>query len=146
MTETELRSWCLSYLHRLGVMAWKNNTGFHIVPETDTTDKRAVRYGDPGSPDILGILRSQEGRILCIETKVGHNRLSTDQADWLQRAWDSGAAVAVIFSTEEMVSYAECGFGSDFWKERLDYHISRARPPKPKKARGRFWRRSIPHR
>ena len=140
MNETQLRSWCLAYLARLGIMAWKNNTGMHIIPETETNSGRAVWYGDKGSPDILGILHTQEGRILCIETKVKTNRLSTDQADWLQRAYDRGAAVAIIYSTDEMISFAECGFGSDFWKERMDYHISRAKPRKSKPRRGRRFR------
>jgi hypothetical protein len=137
MTETALCSWCLEYLHRIGIAAWKNNTG-------GLTDKNGqyVQFGTPGAPDIMGILASQEGRMLCIETKVGKNKLSQAQADWLFSARSHGAACAVIYTQDEMMSYVESNFGlmGGNWNEKLDEHIRNAKPAKiklPKTLRGK---------
>lgn len=94
--ETALVRDCLQYLHTKGIMAWRNNTGGVKV------NKRFVRFGQPGSADILGIL-PPEGRLLAVECKVGRNELTELQRDWLQRVASSGGLALVVYSLDELM-------------------------------------------
>ena len=96
--ETSLVKSCLTYLHAKGVMAWRNNSG-GIVKE-----KRFIRFGEVGSPDILGCL-GYTGRLLAIECKVGRNKLSEAQESWLARAEQRGALVIVARSVDDLVAH-----------------------------------------
>lgn len=61
----------LQYLERRGdVAAWRNNTGAY------KKGRAFIRYGYPGSPDIIGVWR---GRFLGIEMKSDKGQLSPDQ-------------------------------------------------------------------
>lgn len=95
-TETDLVRDCLKYLNLRNVYAWRNNTGG--LKKGD----HFIRFGSVGSPDILGIL--PYGRLLCVECKVGKNKLSRSQEDWLKRAAEAGAKTCVVYSLEELMS------------------------------------------
>ena len=94
--ETALVSQCLNYLQLRGIPSWRNNSGAVKV------GKQLVRFGQVGSPDILGILPF--GRLLAIECKVGRNKLSPAQEDWLERARVAGARCEVIRSLDELMA------------------------------------------
>jgi hypothetical protein len=82
-TESPVVHDCLEWLAKQRVFAWRNNTGAIVL------DRRLIRYGHPGSSDILGILddrfrcpesgRSLAGVLLCVECKSPTGRQSTDQ-------------------------------------------------------------------
>ena len=59
------------------VWVWKNNTGVAVY------GNRRVKYGKPGSPDVIGMLR--DGRFFGIECKTGNARLNPDQRDFQAR-------------------------------------------------------------
>lgn len=54
-------------------LVWSNPTG------AVRADDRFIRFGQPGSPDILGCLK---GRFVGIECKVGKDRQSTVQKNF----------------------------------------------------------------
>lgn len=93
--ETSLVRDCLKYLRMREVFAWRNSTGG--LKKGD----HFIRFGSVGSPDILGIL--PEGRLLCVECKVGKNKLSRSQEDWLQRAKEAGAKTCVVYSLDDLM-------------------------------------------
>ena len=95
-SEADLVRDCLKYLRMRGVFAWRNNVG------AMKTDERYVRFGQVGSSDILGIL--PYGQLLCVECKVGKNKLSRSQRDWLERAKEAGAKTCVVYSLDELMA------------------------------------------
>lgn len=93
--ETLLVKHCLEYLNLRNIHAWRNNSG------AVKSGKRFIKFGQVGSPDILGIL--PYGRLLCVECKIGKNKLSRSQEDWLKRAAEAGAKTCVVYSLEELM-------------------------------------------
>jgi hypothetical protein len=69
----------------------------------DATNR--VRYGMPGWPDLIGVLR--DGRAFCIEVKAPHGRLSTDQAAFWVAAHNWNVAGGVARSVEEAMALLE---------------------------------------
>jgi hypothetical protein len=65
MKETVCTKQILSYLTKIGVFAWRNNTGV-----LRGMNGHWVRFGYPGSSDILGIMKDGTGRLLCVENKA----------------------------------------------------------------------------
>lgn len=53
---------------------WKNHTGFA------ERDGRKIKFGLPGSSDIIGI--HHDGRFIAIEVKTGTGRLSEQQKNF----------------------------------------------------------------
>lgn len=58
--ESKVLSFCEKMLTAHGIMHWRNNTGAVKV------EKRFIRYGCKGSPDIIAV---HEGRFIGIECK-----------------------------------------------------------------------------
>lgn len=71
MSESVVVAQCLEWLAVRRVFAWRNNTG-----ATDVGG-RFIRYGHPGSGDILGILPG--GTFLSVECKTASGRQSKAQ-------------------------------------------------------------------
>jgi hypothetical protein len=86
---------CLQLLALRGTRAWRNNSGAASV------GGRYVRFGDPGSPDIFGIL-APSGRLLAVECKTGQGRLNPAQRAWMASAEAAGAACLVVRSVAEL--------------------------------------------
>ena len=67
---------CLDYLELRGIFAWRNNSGAVVSSYTrkgdGKTKSRFIRYGYPGSGDIIGLL--PHGRFLSIEVKKPGSR------------------------------------------------------------------------
>lgn len=66
MAESAIVYACLEHLALRGIFSWRNNTGAVEV------EGRYIRYGLPGSPDILGIL--PDGKFLGVECKTPEGR------------------------------------------------------------------------
>lgn len=100
--ETAVVKACLSLLKAKGCKAWRNNTG------AMRQGGRYVKFGEPGSPDIFGILPG--GKLICVECKFGKNDLSEKQSQWLEEARALGASVIVAYSSDNLNDYLEaCG-------------------------------------
>ena len=98
MNETQLVKMILQYLHLKGVFAFRNNTGMHISEYKGT--RRAVRFGQPGSADILGVIK--HGRALAIEAKVKPNKPTVTQAAWLQRFSEAGGLAIIAYNLDDV--------------------------------------------
>jgi hypothetical protein len=94
-TESSLVRACLQLLTLAGVVCWRNNTGAHRA------GRRLIRYGEPGSPDILGIV-PPEGRLLGVECKRRPNTPTDLQETWGQRARTAGALYLVVHDVREL--------------------------------------------
>jgi hypothetical protein len=70
-SESVIVAQCLEWLALHRVFAWRNNTGAGRI------DGRWIRYGHPGSGDILGILPS--GLFLSVECKTPTGRQAKQQ-------------------------------------------------------------------
>lgn len=98
-------------------MAWRNNTGMawqgeQVRIRTGQTitvqpgmvvlkDARPIRFGLPGSGDILGLTR---GFAFSLEAKAQGGRLEVSQPKF-QAAWErAGGAYSVFRSVEEAVA------------------------------------------
>ena len=88
---------CLDYLKIRGILAWRNNTG--AVMEKGNGKQRFIRYGFPGSSDIIGIYR---GRFLAVECKSDTGRVSALQHDFLNRISDAGGIAIVARSIADL--------------------------------------------
>jgi len=98
--ETALVRSCISYLQAKGIMCWRNNSGG--IQKGD----HFIRFGQVGSADILGVL-PVTGRMLAVECKMPKGKLTEHQADWLQRAKDSGALCIVARSLDDLMTHFE---------------------------------------
>lgn len=75
-------------------MAWSNNTGVL----RDKTD-RPVRYGLPGSSDIIAIIK---GRFVGIEAKVGKDRQRENQANFAAAVRRAGGLYILARSVDDV--------------------------------------------
>lgn len=97
--EADIQRACLQYLHLIGWHVWRNNTG--ATRATDTRGKaRFIRYGSPGSADILGV--TPRGQFLAVELKRPGNKPTELQAEWLERVRKSGGLAIVATSLDEL--------------------------------------------
>ena len=93
--ENIVLSQCLKYLEVLQIYHWRNNTGALKI------GRRFIRFGFPGSSDILGIL--PDGRFLAIECKREKGgRLSEAQKDFISRINSNGGVAMCVHSLEEL--------------------------------------------
>ena len=80
---------------------WRNNTG-----ATKTQAGGFVRFGQVGSPDIMGIF-GPLGRFVAIEVKTAKGKLSPAQETWLHESKLLGAIAGVCRSIEEALALIE---------------------------------------
>jgi hypothetical protein len=93
--ENIVLSQCLKYLEVLQIYHWRNNTGALKI------GRRFIRFGFPGSSDILGIL--PDGRFLAIECKREKGgRLSEAQKDFISRINANGGVAMCVHSLDEL--------------------------------------------
>lgn len=86
---------CLIYLNCRGIFAFRNNTGALKI------GKRFVRFGYPGSSDIIGIL--PDGRFLAVECKRENGGiLSGKQVEFLSRIKENGGVALVVHSLNDL--------------------------------------------
>lgn len=78
------------------IKVWRNNTG--ALP---TQSGGFVKFGEYGSPDILGILEG--GRFLALEVKLPKGKVTEHQEAWLAEAKRLGAIVSVVRSVDEAI-------------------------------------------
>lgn len=79
---------------------WRNNTG-----AMKTEGGHFFRFGEVGSPDVLGIL--QGGRFVALEVKTAKGKTSESQGAWLSRALSLGAIAGVVRSIDEAFTIIE---------------------------------------
>ena len=95
MTHTDLVNAILLEVSPLGLF-WKNNTG--VLRDRDD---RPVRYGLPGSSDILGCVR---GRMIGIEAKVGRDRQRDNQSMFALALRNAGGVYILARSVDDVTN------------------------------------------
>ena len=93
--ETAIVTACLDLLHMLKIPAWRNNSG--AVALGSGPSRRCVRYGHPGSPDIIGVIPRgiRAGTFLGVECKTEKGRQSDSQKEF-QRTIEAAHGVYVL--------------------------------------------------
>lgn len=99
MSETALISACLVVLRRAGAFAWRNNTGTTTYGRPGQR-RRFVRYGLPGSADILAVLDG--GRFAAIECKRGRTVVTDRQLQFLSEVQSRGGLAMVVRDVDEL--------------------------------------------
>lgn len=95
MKESEVLEGCIKYLRARGIFCFRNNVGATKV------GTRFIRFGYPGSSDILGIM--PDGRFLAVECKREKGgRLSELQKAFLTAIQINGGVSIVARSVEEL--------------------------------------------
>jgi hypothetical protein len=85
----------LNYLDsRAGLYAWRNNTGAVKV------EGRWVRFGCPGSPDILAVQAG--GRMVGVEVKAALGSQSAGQKAWQRRIERLGGLYILARSVDDV--------------------------------------------
>ena len=102
MREADVLRQCLDLLALRKIRAWRCNTGATKVTAVGHKP-RFVRFGTPGQPDILGLLRPG-GRLLCVECKGPSGRLTDEQRAWLDAARAEGALTLVVRDVTELAA------------------------------------------
>lgn len=93
--ENDLNRAICGWLDLMGIPHFRNNTGAY------KRGKGYIRYGCPGSGDILGILPG--GRWLSIETKVGTNKPSDIQLEFMDTINRFGGLAFAAWSLDEVI-------------------------------------------
>jgi len=93
MTHSDLVRSILLEVSPLG-LAWVNNTGM-----LKDKDGRPVRYGLPGSSDILACIG---GRMVGIEAKVGKDRQRGNQSDFAAALRRAGGIYILARSVDDV--------------------------------------------
>lgn len=102
-TESDLVRACIEYLTLKGVFCWRNNTGAFAGEHMGR--KRFVRFGTPGAPDIMAIVRTRVsrqrqavlvGRFLGVECKSPTGKQSAAQRVWQEQCERAGGAYFMV--------------------------------------------------
>lgn len=93
MTHGDLLNAILLEMSPFGLF-WKNNTG--VLKDKDG---RPVRYGLPGSSDILGCANA---RFIGIEVKVGRDKQRQNQSDFATAVRNAGGIYILARSVEDV--------------------------------------------
>jgi hypothetical protein len=100
--ETDCQKEIIAFLEQVGCYVWRNNSG------VAKTGGRFVRYGKPGSSDIIGI--SPNGLFVAVEVKsngepltLEKNKGEDSQEYFLRRIADKGGISIIAESVADVV-------------------------------------------
>jgi hypothetical protein len=94
-SESSLVKQIIQYLNYLGHYVWRVNTGSLKV------DNRFVQFGKKGMSDILGI-HKDTGQLIAIECKVGYNKPSQFQKDFLEDINSRNGIAILAYKLEDV--------------------------------------------
>lgn len=97
MKEQVLVNQVLAYLKLKGHYVWRQNTGSMY-----SKDNRFVRFGFKGVSDVIGI--ALDGRMIAIECKVGKNKPTQFQEDFLAEIEKRGGYAILCYSLDDIES------------------------------------------
>jgi len=101
MSETSLNRALLQYLryHPKVADVWRNNTGGAHLPGRGGK-QQFVKFSRPGISDILGFLK--DGRFLAVEGKVGRNKPTPAQEEFIRRVRAAGGVGIIAYSVDDV--------------------------------------------
>jgi hypothetical protein len=119
--EREIQRAILDFLRTVpGVVAWRNNAGLTVIPESGMHRRRVIRGSLPGISDIVGFQRwcgrlktirrapgaecdACSARFLAIEVKRSGEFPTQEQAAFLKAVRDAGGLAIVARSVHDVV-------------------------------------------
>lgn len=99
-TEKATQAAILDYLSFKRIFHWRNNTG------AIKTDGRFIRYGSPGSPDILCVM-PPHGQLVGIEVKDVKGRLNENQVAFKEQLEAVGGRYILARSLDDVTPLGE---------------------------------------
>ena len=104
LSESDLQRAVMAWLKKRCIMHFRMPLGavMHQVGGQMIWKKNPLK----GFPDIAGVLkRRDKGRFFAIELKTAKGRLSPEQTYWQMALAETGAAVAVIRSIDDLEAF-----------------------------------------
>ena len=120
LSEAAIQRQILDYLTLRGIFAWRNNSG--AVKIAGKGKDRFMRFGMPGSADILGIFpeetivirldnaakdKGRSGRLWAIEVKAAKGKLSPAQESFRDAVVANGGKYTLARSVEDVIKALE---------------------------------------
>ena len=101
ITEKQLKDLIVEYLNRKGHFVWVQNSGMASV--SDKYGKvRMWRAGIKGCSDILGIANDKYGSFIAVECKVGRNKPTEEQKQFLKEIQKRKGYAIVAYNLEDI--------------------------------------------
>lgn len=103
-SESALVKQIIQYLNYLGHYAWRVNTGAFAGQYTNKQGIRKTRFiqfGKKGMSDILGI-HKDTGQLIAIECKVGYNKPTEFQKDFLEDIKSRNGIAILAYKLEDV--------------------------------------------
>lgn len=97
LKETHLVQQVIQYLNFKGHFAWRNNTG---ATRAGKFNERFIRYGLPGSSDVLGV-EKVTGRLIAVECKA-KTKPTPLQLDFLDQVKKRGGIALVAYALSDV--------------------------------------------
>ena len=97
--ETELIRNIRDYLHLLGAVTTRVNSGLKVMEEPGGKNRRVLRMAEAGTSDIVGCFK---GRYIAIEAKIAPNKTTLAQEEFLQKVRDAGGIAFVAYSLDDV--------------------------------------------
>lgn len=107
MKESELIKSALVWLKKQPGMYFRINSGVIMIPQPGKKP-RMVRLAPPGTSDILGVLPN--GKFIALEAKVGTNKATPKQLEFLAKVIRCGGHGLVFYSLGELKAYWKGGW------------------------------------
>lgn len=92
--ENEVKNACLRWLKDHSIYAWRNNTGVAWI------GNHPIRFGLPGSGDILGLL--PDGRFLSVECKSKTGKQSDVQKCFQENIEQNNGVYVLAYSVKDL--------------------------------------------
>ena len=111
LSEAAIQRQILDYLMLRGVFAWRNNSG--AVKIAGKGNDRFMRFGMPGSADIIGICPTSKltggpiGRFMAIEVKTAKGKLSPAQESFRDAVIANGGKYTLARSVDDVIKALE---------------------------------------
>lgn len=98
--EIELQKQICEWLNYNKCFAWRTNSGVFFLKNAQGKT-RCVRASAKGTSDILGI--KPNGQFFAIEVKVGKNKPTSEQEEFLAKILKHGGLAFVAYSLENVI-------------------------------------------
>lgn len=98
MSEQDLVAAILQYLYLIGAVAVRINAGMQVIDD-DAGNRHVMRGAPAGTSDILACYK---GTFLAIECKIGKNKPTQLQENFLQRVGEAGGIGLVAYSIDDV--------------------------------------------
>lgn len=100
--EKEIQRSILEYLKLRGHYCFRNNTGAFSIPQQGLFKRRFIRFGEVGSPDIVGCLKGK-GLFFGIEVKSEKGQLTDNQKEIQATILSLGGRYIVARSVDDVI-------------------------------------------